>query len=260
LLLKILSILPRKAVSHLTGIIVHLESPQWFARFLKYKLIDKLNIATCEAEHPVDHYKSFGAFFARRLKGGARPMGEDSIVSPCDGVISEKGHISNGHLTQCKDIDYSVSKLLKNDAFSEQFIDGAFMTIYLAPFNYHRVHVPADATIVENYTIAGDLWPVNKISVTSIDELFCINERNISICSTDKGNYAQIMVGATNVGSIELMPEIKKGNKVSKGDEYGIFNMGSTVVLLFDRNLKESLTIETIETNSIACLSSFNRK
>ena len=257
MILKLLSLLPRKAISHLTGIIVHLESPKWFANFLKHTLIRKLNIDASEAECEVNSYKSFGSFFARRLKKGSRPLGNASFVSPCDGVISEKGHINNGHLTQCKDINYTLSKLLKNDQYSSAFLGGYFMTIYLAPFNYHRVHIPADAKMIDNYTIPGDLWPVNKASVTSIDELFCINERNISICSTPAGQYAQIMVGATNVGSIELMPNIKNGNSINKGDEYGVFNMGSTVILIFDSNLKKSFRIEDIHPGPVMCLESF---
>ena len=257
MILKLLSILPRKALSHLTGIIVHLEYPKWFANFLKHTLIEKLKIDVSEAENEVDTYNSFGSFFARRLKNGARPLGNTPFVSPCDGVISENGPIKGGQLTQCKDIDYSLNKLLKNEKYSAEFIDGYFMTIYLAPFNYHRVHIPADAKIIDNYTIAGDLWPVNKASVTSIDELFCINERNISICSTPAGQYAQIMVGATNVGSIELMPNIKNGYSVEKGEEYGIFNMGSTVILLIDSNLRKSFRIEDIKPGRVMCLESF---
>ena len=184
-------------------------------------------------------------------------MADSTFVSPCDGVVSEKGHITNGRMTQCKGIDYSLEKLLKKDSLKEVFLDGTYITIYLAPFNYHRVHCPGDGEILENYTIPGDLWPVNKVSVTSIDELFCVNERNISIISTPEGKYALIMVGATNVGSIELNPNIQKGNSVKKGDEYGIFNMGSTVILLFDRNLKDSLKIDSVTSAPIECLASF---
>ena len=260
MILQLLSVLPRKYLSHLTGKVVHLEKPIWFSKWLKHTLIKKFNINTAEAEFETDHYPSFGSFFARRLKEGERVMSEDEFILPCDGVISEKGDITEGHLTQCKDINYSLQKLLKNETYAKQFLEGYFITIYLAPFNYHRVHTPADATVTDNYTIEGDLWPVNQKSVSSIDELFCINERNISVCETQAGSYAQIMVGATNVGAMELMPDIQKGNTIKKGGEYGIFNMGSTVVLLFDSNLKESLKIDHTESGPVRCLESFNRK
>jgi phosphatidylserine decarboxylase len=253
LVLTLLRLLPRKALSHFTGIVVHLESPKWFANFLKHQLIKALKIDSSEAEKHIDEYKSFGNFFSRRLKEGARPVSNSLLISPCDGAISQQGIIDNGLLTQSKNINYSLSKLLKNDKYVDMFMSGYFVTIYLAPFNYHRVHVPMNGDIVDNYTIAGDLWPVNQKSVESIDELFCINERNISIFNTTEGYYALLMIGATNVGSIELMENTKVSSSLNKGDEYGIFNMGSTVVLLFDRNINKSLKIDQTKLGPTKC-------
>lgn len=255
MLLTLLRLLPRKALSHFTGIVVHIEKPKIFADFIKSTLIKSFNINTAEAERSVDSYPSFGKFFARRLKPETRPLAEAPFVMPCDGKISEFGPIEEGYLTQCKGINYSVEKLLKDSNLVSEFQEGFFITVYLAPYNYHRVHLPASGKITHNYTIEGDLWPVNNTSVEEVDELFCVNERKISILETDENQrYALIMVGATNVGSIELDDSIYLENNVPKGNEYGTFHMGSTVILLLNKDLRKKVDTKILQRGNVTCL------
>lgn len=244
MLISFLKIVPRKYLSHFVGWVVHLRVPI-FSYVLKVLLIKTFNIDTSEAEFKPSHYPSFGDYFSRKLCAGAREIESSDWVSPCDGKLVEFGNIVNGQLIQCKGLTYSLPSLLKDDQ-TDKFEDGLYMTIYLAPHNYHRVHVPCQGSIVKSTYIEGDLWPVNESSVRQVPELFCVNERSISYFQTDLGSYVLIMVGATNVGSIKLnhLKEAKHpfdGNLLQeKASEYGLFTMGSTVILILDEQLKKS--------------------
>lgn len=253
LTLKLLAVLPRKTLSHFVGYLVHLESPQWFSLWLKNKLIKSLRIDPNEAEFSLDHYASFGAFFSRRLKSGARPISSSQIVSPCDGQLQSFQEITSDKLLQAKGIEYSLNDFLGSSDSAERYLGGSAITIYLAPDNYHRVHYPIDMSVCKSQKVAGDLWPVNKQSVNAIHPLFCLNERWVVEGEVqDKGYLAVVMVGATNVGKMELFhldeKQFSEGdvthlheNKITrkKGDELGVFHMGSTVILLLDRNLSD---------------------
>ena len=142
------------------------------------------------------------------------------------------------------------------------------MTIYLAPHDYHRIHMPFDGKILDSRLIEGDLWPVNRQSVRTIPELFCVNERWISRISTSRGECALIMVGATNVGGMELVhlngcgKEIMKGTRyfphdpvyeAQKGAWYGSFHMGSTVILLFDASFSETISEDANKPRNLRC-------
>lgn len=200
-----------------------------------------------------DDFASFNEFFTRELKSGSRPIdtSNSSIVSPVDGFISAAGSIEKNALFQAKGYDYSLEELLATDlAEARTYYDGSFATIYLAPFNYHRVHAPLAGELIAARFIPGTLFSVNQMTVSNLRRLFTRNERLICHFRTDTGNYVLIFVGALNVGSIttpwtgEIRP--RKGNvvdnidvhsspestKVRKGDLLGWFNMGSTVILL----------------------------
>lgn len=253
LTLKLLAVLPRKALSHFVGYLVHLESPQWFSHWLKSRLIKSLKINPSEAEFDLDHYVSFGAFFSRRLKPGARPISSSQFVSPCDGQLQSFEEITSGKLLQAKGIEYSLNDFLGSSEGMEKYLGGTAITIYLAPDNYHRVHYPIDMSVLKSQKVAGDLWPVNKQSVNAIHPLFCLNERWIVEGEVkDKGQLAIVMVGATNVGKMELfhldVNQFSEGDVIhlheneiarKKGEELGVFHMGSTVILLLDRNLSD---------------------
>ena len=203
-------------------------------------------------------FATFNDFFIRELADGARPIDDDAdaIVSPVDGTVSFAGAIRSNSIFQAKGIDYSLDDLLATDIEeAEHYLDGSFATIYLAPYNYHRVHAPFAGELVAARYVPGDLFSVNEATVSRLDGLFRRNERLIMHFRTGVGPAALIFVGALNVGSIstpwsgEIRPR-KSGvvdvldlsghpTTVSKGDLLGWFNMGSTVILLLPKGVCE---------------------
>lgn len=196
-------------------------------------------------------FATFNDFFIRELADGARPVDrdEDAIVSPVDGTVSFAGDIRADCVFQAKGIDYSLGDLLATDiAEADHYRDGSFATIYLAPYNYHRVHAPFAGELVAARYVPGDLFSVNEATVSRVNGLFRRNERLVMHFRTGFGPAVLILVGALNVGSIstpwsgEIRPR-KTGvvdaldlsghpTAVDKGDLLGWFNMGSTVILL----------------------------
>ena len=210
----------------------------------------KVNIDDVKLTVP-DDFETFNDFFVRELEEDARPIDArpDSIVSPVDGTVSIAASIRSDSLIQAKGIDYSLSDLLATDLEqANAYIDGSFATIYLAPYNYHRVHAPFDGKLLTARYVPGDLFSVNGSTVERVDGLFRRNERLIMHFETAYGPAALIFVGALNVGSISTpwtgelrprkdgvvdIPDLSKHSRdVSKGDLVGWFNMGSTVILL----------------------------
>jgi phosphatidylserine decarboxylase len=201
-----------------------------------------------------DDYECLNDFFTRELKTGSRPIdnSSSSIVSPADGFISAAGLIDRSCLLQAKGIDYSLEELLATDLDdAETYNDGSFATIYLAPFNYHRVHAPLAGELVAARFVPGTLFSVNQTTVSNLRGLFTRNERLICHFRAEPpGSFVVIFVGALNVGSIttpwsgELRPragnvvdnldlhDLSEPRTVAKGDLLGWFNMGSTVILL----------------------------
>lgn len=196
-------------------------------------------------------FETFNDFFIRELESDARPIDPDrsAIVSPVDGTVSSAGPIRGHDIFQAKGFDYSLEDLLATDLQeARRYVDGHYATIYLAPYNYHRVHAPLDGSITAAHYIPGDLFSVNTATAASVRGLFRRNERLALHFDTAQGPWALIFVGALNVGSIstpwsgEVRPRkagvvdvIDLGERpveISKGDLLGWFNMGSTVILL----------------------------
>ncbi len=198
-----------------------------------------------------DDFGTFNDFFIRELEDGARPVDPDprAIVSPADGTLSQAGTLRGNRILQAKGIDYTLEDLLAADLDTARaFAGGAFATIYLAPYNYHRVHAPMDGELVAAHYVPGDLFSVNSKTATHVPALFSRNERLNLHFRTAFGAIVVVLVGALNVGSIstpwsgEIRPR-KRGVvetvdlsgapcNVSKGDLLGWFNLGSTVILL----------------------------
>lgn len=251
----VMPILPKHDLSHWVGRAVHHPIPgpvgrksvEWFAKFY--------NIDMNEAEHPISHYKTIGQLFTRKLKEGVRPIADKEIVHCADAVITEAGRIEAGTLIQAKGKTYTVSELLKSSEYDEVFEGGAYATYYLCPTDYHRVHSPVSGQIIWSSHIPGEMWPVNAWSVNAITNLFGVNERVAVIIQTPKGKAALVMVAATNVGNMtmsfdnEITTASRRGERqirsrkydppheIAKGDEVGIFHMGSTVVMLYEKSL-----------------------
>jgi phosphatidylserine decarboxylase len=204
-------------------------------------------------EVPQD-FPTFNDFFIRELRDGARAVdtAPSAFVSPVDGTLSQAGSIRGDRILQAKGIDYSLEDLLAIDLDkSEVFSDGTFATIYLAPYNYHRVHAPVDGTLTAAHYVPGDLFSVNNATALHVPGLFRRNERLNLHFDTAAGPMVLIFVGALNVGSISTpwSGEIRPRNSgvvetidlsasprdVRKGGLLGWFNMGSTVIVLLPR-------------------------
>ncbi len=209
-----------------------------------------VDVAEIDREIPRD-FRDLNDFFTRELAAGARPIDErsDSFVSPVDGTVSAAGRLVDDAMLQAKGIDYSLDELFAIDLEEARgFANGCFATIYLAPYNYHRVHMPIDGELTAAHYVPGDLWSVNDATVARISGLFHKNERLNLHFRTPHGPAAVVFVGALNVGSIttpwtgEVRPR-KRGvaevldlgrasREVRRGDLLGWFNMGSTVIVL----------------------------
>lgn len=244
--------LPTRALSTLVFHLTQIRAI-WFKRaliglFRRYYVVD-----LTEAEHACNEdYPSFNAFFTRALKPGARPLPQDTalLASPVDGTVSQCAPITGGRLIQAKGRDYSALELLGgNTALATRFDDGSFCTIYLAPHNYHRIHMPADGRLIAWRYVPGRLFSVNPATARAMPELFARNERLVAEFETEFGPLALVMVGALFVGSLETVwagqvsPPHRRGTQVSqypmtkslpfaRGEELGRFNMGSTIILL----------------------------
>lgn len=195
-------------------------------------------------------YETFNKFFTRELKVGSRPIATTKITSPVDGTISQFGKILDGEIVQAKGIHYSLNQLLGgNFKRTKKFSNGQFITIYLSPKDYHRIHMPCDGTLIEQTHIPGRLFSVAKHTVNTIKGIFARNERVVALFDTEYGLMAMVLVGAINVAAIETVWDglitPPKGKTISnknfsdqnislnKGQEMGRFNMGSTVILIF---------------------------
>jgi len=244
-------LLPQHALSRLVLLFTRVRTPwfkNWLVRgFLKLYPIDMTEAAQSD---PLS-FGSFNEFFTRALKPGARTIAADltAIACPVDGTISEAGEIDGERLLQAKGHSFSLTELLAAQPWARSFEGGSFATIYLAPFNYHRVHMPLRGDLKETVYVPGRLFSVNAITASHVPRLFARNERVLTLFDTAFGQVALIMVGALNVGSMatvwagDITPAARRvmtrlpGRDLSleKGAELGRFNMGSTVILLFQQ-------------------------
>lgn len=248
---KALTLMPKTLMSKAMGVATHLEVSPKIHRKAASLFAKAMHIDVDEYALAPDQCDTFAQFFARPLKEGARPVaeGDDVVVSPVDARVSCFGDIHARRMIQAKGRDYSVAALLDDPAMAMRFADGSYVTLYLSPRDYHRIHAPLEGDIQSAAVIPGELFPVNGPSVRSIPNLFCVNERLISYLSTAAGLVAVVKVGATCVGSVkasycDLMTresrEVREKDfhppiHIGKGGELGTFEMGSTVILLFEK-------------------------
>lgn len=255
--LKILFyIIPHHAISRVVYLVTRLRGPQvkpmikWF--------VERYGVDMNDAEEPeIGYYQTFNEFFTRALKSSIRPVapGDNTLACPCDGTVSQAGPVRAGAILQAKGRGFSVLELLGGDqVMASEFADGRFATIYLAPHNYHRLHMPIDANMSKMIHVPGRLFSVAQWTVEEIPRLFARNERLACYFETPAGPMVMVLVGAINVSAIETVwsgPVIPpRGKKISeydyshtrkeinKGAEMGRFNMGSTVILLTQKNVE----------------------
>jgi phosphatidylserine decarboxylase len=243
-------LLPRYAMTALVYRLARIRVPAvkdfLISRFVQHFEVDLTGVA----EPVPGGFASFNEFFVRALDAEARPIAGDPdvVVSPVDGTVSAATGIRGQQIFQAKGIDYSLEDLLVVDSDRARSLEsGCFATIYLAPYNYHRVHAPLAGRLDAIHYVPGDLFSVNAATVRNLPGLFRRNERLTLHFETPVGPAAVILVGALNVGSIttpwtgEIRPQrrgvaesvsIDPNIRVEKGDLLGWFNMGSTVIVL----------------------------
>lgn len=245
-------IAPQHALSRAAGMVARGRS-RWLKDLLIRRFIRAYGVDMEQAEIPAADYPSFNEFFTRALKPGARPIADSEayIVSPADGAISQLGRIEGGRIVQAKGQSYTAEELIGGDAeLAARFEGGHFITIYLSPSDYHRVHMPITGTLRETTYIPGALFSVNTVTAAAVSRLFARNERLSCIFDTAQGVAASVMVGAMIVANIETVwsgPVTPHGKQVIRtaytgeqaprleaGAEMGRFLLGSTVVLLFE--------------------------
>ncbi|WP_395479814.1 archaetidylserine decarboxylase [Candidatus Curculioniphilus buchneri] len=230
---------------------------RWLTRSIIMLFVRIYHVDMQEAQQPdIATYSTFNDFFVRSLRSGSRPINTDPnvLVLPADGILSQFGQIKDKWIFQAKGHHYSLKALLVGrEELVAHFLDGNFSTTYLAPKDYHRVHMPCDGVLREMLHVPGNLFPVNLTTVSNIANLFARNERIICVFDTNFGPMAQILVGATIVGSIEtvwagtVIPPRKRNVQrwlyptadsveaivLLKGQEMARFKIGSTVINLF---------------------------
>ena len=245
-------LLPQHGLSRLVLAATRVRTP-WFKNALTRGFLRLFSVDMAEAVEPDPcRYGSFNEFFTRALRPETRPINEDSrtIASPVDGAVSECGLIEKNRLLQGKGRHYTLGDLLARQPWAKRFEGGSFATIYLAPFNYHRIHMAVRGTLLDTVYVPGRLFSVNTVTAQHVPRLFARNERVLTLFDTDFGQFALVMVGALNVGSMatvwagDITPAARRvvtripgpALTLDKGAELGRFNMGSTVILLFEPN------------------------
>jgi phosphatidylserine decarboxylase len=252
LFIAAMSAIPKKPLSRAVRGLASVRAAAAVRRFAEHYGIDM-----AEAEHPIEAYGSILELFTRRLKPGVRPIDPEprALVSPVDGRFLVGGAVGEGQLVQAKGRTFSLAALLAEEDAQAVFRRGTYATIYLSPRHYHRIHCPVDGEIVGYTHVPGELYPVNAAAVAHVDQLFARNERLIThVVSPRFGRVEVVKVGATNVGHIKLAydpavatnvgaREIDRKRyprplPVARGAELGVFEMGSTVILVVERGVE----------------------
>ena len=247
-------LLPKKLLTVLMGKLAGFRGGA-FTHALVRRFVAHYKVNMQEAADPrIESYASFNDFFTRPLREGARPIADSPLVCPVDAAISQFGPIEHDQIFQAKGHSYSTTALLAGDAeLARRFDHGHFATLYLAPKDYHRIHMPCDGRLVSMTYVPGDLFSVNPMTARHVPGLFARNERVVCVFDTSFGPFVNVLVGATIVGSMAtvwhgVVNPPRPGRVVRwdyrdreivlrKGQEMGRFLLGSTVVMLFPKDV-----------------------
>jgi phosphatidylserine decarboxylase len=248
-------LLPHRLLSRIVRWATRWTFAPW-KNFLIRTIVKHYNVNLDEAETAdFAAYPNFNAFFTRALKIGARPIDadHDAVLCPADGRISQAGPIEQGRIFQAKGFDFGTGELLGDDARAAVYHDGTFVTVYLSPRDYHRVHIPLAGELVETVHIPGRIFSVAPFAIASIPRLFARNERLVCHFDSALGPFAVVLVGAMLVsgiatvwGGVEIPPYAHsvvqrnwrgRGIWLKRGAELGRFEMGSTVIVLLPAKL-----------------------
>ena len=239
--------LPQHWITRATARLANVRTP-WLKNLLIRAFVRLADVDLNEAAEPrIARHPTLAAFFARTLHADARPLAAaPAWLVPCDGVVSAAGPLSDDTLVQAKGFHYSATDLLGDADAAAAFRGGHYVTIYLAPGDYHRVHSPLTATVSRHVHIPGQLFAVNQATAHSVPRLYTRNERRVFGFGPGGSDSALVMVGAINVGSIStqwddhhpagtfatITPLPTPATRLHRGDTLGWFNLGSTVIVL----------------------------
>jgi phosphatidylserine decarboxylase len=246
-----LKVLPRKQLSRMLGRLARVAAPESVMHTAMRAYCRAYDVDLSQCDVPSGGFTSFDAFFTRKLRAGARPLDPDplALLSPADGRVEDLGTIEPGATLRVKGHSYDVGELVGDVSAGPEFEGGRFAVIYLSPRDYHRVHAPVTGAVTAVRHIPGTLFPVNAIGVRYVPKLLARNERvAIHQRSEQHGRIVTVMVGAVGVGRIGLSfddtvitndgraPGLRVYSEhppqLERGDELGVFHLGSTVVLL----------------------------
>lgn len=249
--MTLMRLLPKSALSSAAGLATRAPLPPRVHQGAMKLFARGYRVALDEAEGRIEDYPTFAEFFARKLKPGSRAIdaGADVVVSPVDAHVSQLGPIEAGRCLQAKGISFPLAQLLGEGRRALDFEGGSFITLYLSPRDYHRFHAPVSGAVTGYQYLPGQFWPVNGASVRTKEAVFSLNERLVTWLDTPAGKLAYVAVGATCVARIcaaydTIVTHAGQGASsqtyerpiaVEKGGEIGRFEMGSTVILLFQR-------------------------
>ncbi len=251
-------IAPKQLITVVAGKLANLDCPKLTPKVIAW-FVKRYQVNMTEAANPDIHsYKTFNDFFTRPLKPNARPLKKSDFICPVDGAISQFGTIQDDQIFQAKGHDYSTLALVAgNTSLASQFHNGQFACLYLSPKDYHRIHMPCDGKLISMSYVPGDLFSVNPSTAANVPNLFARNERVVCEFVSEKhGTFVMVLVGATIVGSMATVwhdtnggiinPPRRKSIKtwsyanqniaLKQGEEMGRFLLGSTVVMLFEKD------------------------
>ena len=251
-------LLPKFAITVLAGKLAHKQCGALTTKVIAW-FVKRYGVNMAEAANPdITSYKTFNDFFTRPLKAGARPLAEAEFICPVDGAISQFGAIEKDQIFQAKGHHYSTLALVAGQQdLASKFENGHFACLYLSPKDYHRIHMPCAGTLKSMAYVPGDLFSVNPTTAANVPNLFARNERVVCEFESEKhGTFVMVLVGATIVGSmatvwhdaengiinpprsstVRTWSYANKNITLNQGDEMGRFLLGSTVVMLFEKD------------------------
>ena len=254
-------ILPKQAITALAGKLAHYQGGNLTTTVITW-FVKRYQVNMAEAAEPnISTYQTFNDFFTRPLKAGARPLAQADFICPVDGAISQFGNIEADQIFQAKGHAYSITALVGGEKnMAKNYENGHFACLYLSPKDYHRIHMPCDGTLKSMTYVPGALFSVNPTTAQGVPGLFARNERVVcEFTSAKHGNFVMVLVGATIVGSMATVwhdtnngiinpPRTGKTRtwtyeqqniSLKQGDEMGRFLLGSTVVMLFEKEALE---------------------
>ncbi len=250
--------LPKQAITALAGKLANLKAGKLTTAVIGW-FVKRYNVNMAEAAEPnISTYRTFNDFFTRPLKADARPIAPADFICPVDGAISQLGNIQANQIFQAKGHTYSTTALVGGDKnLAKNFENGHFACLYLSPKDYHRIHMPCDGTLKNMTYVPGALFSVNPTTAQGVPDLFARNERVVcEFSSAEHGSFIIVLVGATIVGSmatswhdgengivnpprtrnIRIWSYQDQNISLKQGDEMGKFLLGSTVVMLFEKD------------------------